>query len=227
MISKASYKNFAECQQHTNDSHWKDIFYSCSLNKFPKGIKYDNVKEVIHVKYESNGKIQANTFPVPQTTEELNKLMMYIFKDLLNIRSENDIKTSRMELEKIRKQNEVDINCEWKKLKPRSVKNHMLMLFSSVEVKKYQLEPKHAGILFKTIQLGFLFKKLTSNDVNYKDGSILSITGLKFNNDTRNFELTNIPGTISRTNSSTPKLHTIEKAIDKWAKDYKSELIIL
>ena len=225
-MSKVIYKIFVECQQYTTDTEWKDILYSCACNKFPKGIKYDNVKNTIYIKYESYNKIQTNTVNVPSNNEELFKLMMHIFKDLLNIRSENDISASRMEMEVLRKKNEVDVNCEWKKLKPRSLKNHMLMLFSSSEVKKYDLEPKQAGILFKTIQLGFLFKKLNSNDVNYENGEISSIDGLKFNNKSNTFELTHQPGSISRSTTTTSKSNNVERAIDKWVKDYKSDILV-
>jgi len=143
---------------------------------------------------------------------------MYVFTNLLGLKSEKDIEKSKKDIETARQQNNVDLNCEWKKLKPRSVKNNILMNFALSQVEDYDLDKKDVSKLYRLIQLGLQFKKLSSDDFEYENGVVLSIKGLEYNEDTNFFVLTNKAGAISHSTSNKPNVNHLEKAVDKWAK---------
>jgi hypothetical protein len=249
MSNKVLYENILKCQNFTEDSHWKEIFYSCACNKFPRGIKYDHQRNLLYVRYNFSGKLQNETISIPShsngtstkksqsdmdednelsTTKETYKILMYIFRELLSLRSEDDIKHSKNVLEDIRKQNEVDLDCTWKKLKPRSVRNHILMNYAITQVELFELEKKQAIVFYRLLQLGFQFKQLSSDDVKYKKGKILDISGVEFDEDLNFFTLMNNFSITSKTdnNMRSNKTGTVEKSIDKWVKLYKQNYIL-
>lgn len=220
------YHNIEKCCEFTEDSYWKDIIHSCACNKFPKGIRYEvklNNSPILHVRYECGRKFQNETFILTDKLNETYDILMFIFKNLLKLRSDTDIDKIKSDLEIIRKTNNIKTNCEWKKLKPRSVKNHILMNYAITRTESLCLEPRLANNLYRLIQLGFQFKNLTSNNINYKQGKIISISGLDFNKQTKSFKLTNNQGSIAKTNTeNNHKINQVKKTINKWVKDYKT-----
>ena len=151
---------------------------------------------------------------------------MYIFKELLGLRSEYDIKMSKQELEEIRRRSEIDLDCEWKKLKPRSMRNQILMNFAVSEARLHGLGPKEAKHLYHTIQLGFQFKKLTSDDVNYEKGNVTSISGLEWDEETQGYILTNPQKSLARTDKPASRSNYLNQAVDRWIRDYKANYIL-
>lgn len=219
------YDNILVCAQFTTDNYWKEIFYSCACNKFPKGMKYDHVKNTLHIsaKLDSSAitRSQNDVFKLPENIQERYDMLMYIFKDILKLKSESDVNESRFKLEEVRKNNEIDLDCTWKKLKPRSLKNHILINFTIEQIKKYDIDMKSAIILYRLIQLGIQFRKISPNDIEYSKGVILSISGLKFNEKTKEFNLTqNKQKYTVYTNNKTNKINRFEKSLNKWVKDY-------
>src|SRR5207253_3397236 len=182
------YPHILACRDLTLDPYWKEIITSCASNKFPKGVKYDNIRGIIHVRYEGSGGKSCGTESIvlPDKTEELYSKLMHSFKNLIGLRSPSDIKLGRDVLEDIRKKNEIDIDCEWKKLKPRFFKNYILMNYAISKIYEHNLPPKKSNTLYKLIQLGFQFKQLSSDDIEYKKGTITNIKGLKYDS-SKNF----------------------------------------
>lgn len=221
------YTRFLECSQYTLDKYWRDIFYSCACNKFPKGSRYDNTKETLHVRYEiGNNKFNNQIFNVPNNllSEELYNILTHAFKNLLNLRSDNDLKLNRLKLEEIRKQCDINLDCDWKKLKPRSLKNNIIMNFVIEKSQEYNLSQSHTLKLYKLILLAFQIKQLSSDDVNYKKGKIIDIKGLTFyeeNNETY-FMIKNNTNSQRAIAKPIAKRSNVEKSLDKWAKDYKN-----
>ncbi len=236
------YYNILHCQKYTSDNYWKEIIHSCACNKFPRGIKYDHAKNTLYVRYEFSGKPQNEIIILPSCStnkenavseivgKKIYKILMHIFKDLLNLRSDNDIKINKNIIEDMRKQNEVDMDCSWKKLKPRSVKNYILMNYAITQVELFNLDPGKAKILYRLIQLGFQFKQLSSDDVNYEKGQIIEIQGIEFDEENNFFVLTGAMQKLtsgSDNNIKSNKVITVEKSIDKWVKNYKQHYNLL
>jgi hypothetical protein len=225
-MNKVLYENIYACREFTEDQYWKDMIWSCSCNKFPKGVSYNNIKNTVYVRPDyPNKRTEMLALPVddPETCFEV---LMHIFKNLLNLRSDEDIKFSRIDIENARKDNEIDLDCEWKKLKPRSVKTQILINFSVEKVKSLNLENINddmnlSNILYRLIQLGIQFKQISGEDIEYNNGVISSIKGINYNSKTQNFELTNKQGYISHT-ANKINHNQLDKSMDKWIKQYRT-----
>lgn len=215
---------FLECQRFAFVPFWKEIIYNCACNRFPKGARYND--GVFFIKYYDHGHLKTETFHIPTDSYDLYKLLMYMFKELLGLRSEYDLKLSKREFEEIRRCCEIDLDCEWKKLK-KSIKTQMLMDFAVSEISSRNLPSKDARRLFNIIQLGFQFKKLTNGDVEYKAGVVKSISGLMFNDETREFTITNAQKNLSQTEKQTVKSNHLFQALNKWIKRYKAQQLQL
>lgn len=227
MSSKAIiYDNFLKCQDFTLDTYWRDIIYNCACNRFPKGVKYDNAKNTIYVRYDISGRPKTESFTVPEDPKECFDMFTKVFRDILGLRSEYDVALSQREMEEFRKQNEIDLDCDWKKLKPRSMRNQILMNFAVSETRSRNMPSTSAKSLYHTILLGFQFKKLSSDDVRYSNGSINSIDGLEYSEKTQTFVLTKQQKNLSRTDKPTAKSNPLQQAIDKWIRGYKTNYIL-
>ena len=223
------YKIFLECQKFAFVPFWEEIIYNCACNHFPKGVRYND--GVFFIKYNNGRQYRSESFQLPYDSFEIYKLMMYIFKELLGLRSEYDLELSKQEFEEIRRCCEIDLDCEWKKLKPKSIKTQMLMDFAVSEISSRKLPPREAKRLFNIIQLGFQFKKITNDDVEYKAGVVKSISGLKFDDEKQDFVITIRSSKRSRNDMdikrSIPQTKNhLYQALDKWIKGYKTHRIL-
>jgi hypothetical protein len=215
-----------ECRTHTLDEFWRNIFYNCAINKFPKGVRYDNTRGNISIKHDKNGKSRVEYFTLQtDNSEELYNQLIHIFKELLEIRSEYDINISKKEFDEIRKLNDIDMDTEWKKLKPKSIKSSILMSFVSREGKNKGLDIKRIKKIYNQIQLGFQFKYINNDDVNYKKGIIYSINGFVYDDETKNYNFTN-KKSIYRVEKQINKTNYFQQCMDRWIKDYKTSCII-
>ena len=221
-----SLEQFLNCQDFAFDTFWKEILYNCACNRFPRGVKYHQFKNTIRVRYEHAGQLKKETFSIPKDSYETYTLLMYIFKELLGLRSQYDIKFSRQELEEIRLKIDIDLNCEWKKLKSRSMRNQLLMTFVVTEVNKRDLDVKYVKYLYNVIQLGFQSKQLTSGDVQYEKGVITSISGLEYDESTQEFIITNPQKPVTRTDKPVSKSNRLYQTINKWVRDYKTNYLL-
>ncbi len=219
-----------KAEQLTTDKDWKDIIHSCACGKFPKGIRFDNTKGTLHVRYKNGSRINTEVINLSTDPQKCRDTLLYVFKDLLALRSSLDVSISKGALETMRVKNSVNLDCEWKKLKPKSVKNYILMNFAINQVKKYNMTgSKDAMKLNRLIQLGFQFKQLTSDDVRYNNGLISSISGVKYEQVRPSlsgskkfpFYLSHTQGPIPKNDKPPCKVNHLEKNIDKWAKDYQ------
>ncbi|MDB4769533.1 hypothetical protein OAG24_01070 [bacterium] len=218
------YPQFNECQNYTFDKYWKELFSNCACNKFPRGIKYDNGKNIMYVKDTS--KLKSNSFALPSSTEELFGLMMMIFKDILSLRSTQDIEKQNEELKKIKREREECLDCEWDKIKPKAVKDQLIMFYVLDLKNRYNLAPKEVKKLLSTIELGFQFKKLENEDVEYSNKKINHIKGLEYDEISRDFTTPrNIKKTIKIDKPAIP--HKFEQALDQFIREQNSLLTAL
>jgi len=220
MSNKTLYEHILEAKKYTEDAHWIDIFDSCARNRFPKNAKYNHNKNILYVRTDVTGKQRTETLTLPTDPKNCYETLMHVFKNLLGLKSDDDIKKSKQQLENARQQNYIELNCEWKKLKPRTVKNHILMNFVLEKIKEYDLDKKNVTKLYKLIQIGIQFKQLSSDDFEYEDGVIYSICGLEYDEKIKFFTLTNKQGTASHPAPNKNFNNNLEKSINKWTKEY-------
>lgn len=210
---------FKECQDYTIDQYWRDIFYTCSCNKFPKGARYDGETRTLYVKSpEKRGKSQA--ISIPDNAEQAYKIIIDNFRERLGMFSAHDIRIKREELEEVKKNIKINLDCEWKKLKPKWVRDHLILKYTIRLESEHNLTPKESKDLHSTVQLGFQLKKLTSDDVNYNNGKITSLNGLIFDEKNRKWKITNKSPTTSSSEKSAAKEKFIQK-MDRFIRTYK------
>lgn len=211
------YPRFNDCQNFTFDEYWKNIFVNCACNKFPRGIRYDHNKNILYVREASNNGV-SSSIKLPNSSEELFRLMMIIFKDNLSLRSSQDIEKQNEELINIERAQKENLDCEWKKIKPRAVKDQLIMNYV-VELKEtFNLTLKETKKLLSLIEVGFQFKQLDSGDVEYSSKKIKNIQGLEYDETTKEFGISRkIKKNIKIDKATMP--HKFDQALDQFAKE--------
>jgi hypothetical protein len=213
---------FQECQNFTLDQFWKDIFLLCACNKFPRGIRYDSSQRTLFVRTAgTGGRTKVEVVSLPENIEDIYLTSINIFKEKLGIFSSLNLQIKRDELKNIQSQRKVDLDCEWKKIKPRALKYQMIINYVSKLKETYNLNIKEAKLLLSRIQLGFHLKKICSDDVCYSNYEIQSINGLEYNNLKKEWLILNNPRIVNKTEKpvATQKFY---QSVDKFAREYKS-----
>ena len=213
---------FQECQHFTLDQFWKDIFLLCSCNKFPRGVRYDSKLKTLFVRTPiAGGRTKVEVISLPDEPEKLYLVLMKIFKEKLTIFSSLDLQFKREELKNVQSQKKIDLDCEWKKLKPRALKDQIIINYVSRLKKEQNLSVKEAKLLLSRIQLGFQLKKLSSDDVCYSDREIQSINGLEYDISKKEWVITNTPHLVSKTDKSVVTQKFFQ-SVDRFMREYKN-----
>jgi hypothetical protein len=213
---------FEECQNFTLDQFWKDIFLLCACNKFPRGIRYDSSQKTLSVRTSAPaGRTKVEIVSLPENPEEIYLSLINIFKEKLGIFSSLNLQIKREELKIIQSQRKIDLDCEWKKIKPRALKNQMIINYVYKLKESFNLNIKESKLLLSRIQLGFHLKKICSDDVCYSNREIQSIKGLEFNNLKKEWIIVNPPRIVNKTEKP-PATQKFYQSVDKFAREYKS-----
>ena len=202
-LSSIIHPIFEECKKYTLDLFWQDIFHKCSCNRFPRGIRYDWKKNIVYVKLPGGGKPKIENFQLPKEPTEVFEMMMTIFHEY-GLRSKRDMDIKKDELLKIRKERSVNLDCSWKDLKPKYLKDRMISNFALELKDKYNLNLKESRDLLITIDLGFQLKKLTPEDVVYDNGKIKEILDLEFDLKNRKFYVNRTIKKCAKTEKPSP-----------------------
>ena len=152
---------------------------------------------------------------------------MQVFREKLGMYSSYDLQIKKGALEEIQNQHRVDLNCDWKKLKPRSIKDFIILKYVSKLRQKYRLTAKETKQLLTTIRLGFQFKKLKSEDIDYNNGSIMNINGLIYDEILRVWTTINPPSYSASTSEKLLVTQKFNQSIDKFLRDHKSRKLVL
>ena len=210
---------FLECKEWTLDPYWQEIFIQCSMGKFPRGLRM--VKDGSLVVF--SGKTRE-IVSLEGETLDIFKTMIKIFKEKLGLVSDRDIQKQKKEVLELKKKLKEGCGGTWKQIKPKQIRNVLLLNFVINCQKKYNLPQKITDQLASYIRLGFIFKTITSDDINYSDGIIHSINGLKFYN--QNFKL-NIFNKSEEKLEKSIESNKINQVFERYIKDYKAQTIKL
>jgi len=180
---------FDECRKYTLDPYWQERFKQCSMNKFPRFMRYDSNRCIISIKRDIPPKIHENYSIDIQNPIKTYEMIMTIFRDILGLHSPRDIQISQEEIEDIKRKRVINLNCEWNKIKPKNIKEQLITNYVVTLQELYQLKPSEIRHLSSIIQIGFQFKNIQSQDIDYVNGVIKNISTLKFDETTRTFEL--------------------------------------
>lgn len=168
------YPIFLECCESIEDTFWKNVFEDLAYGKCPYGTYIS--KDFLCCNYknkEFSYKIEKKDPEVLYTdihTLFVKKLGLLSHKDKIDkkidfVNIENEIKESRKSWSNIRKKNIKDLLIE----------NYVISMKN-----KYVLSLKQARHLISLIFIGMVFKVITVKDIEYEDGEIKNIEGIKF-----------------------------------------------
>lgn len=224
-MSSVIYPIFEECVKFTLDSYWKDIFHKCACNKFPRGATYNDSLSTLYIR-STRGKAKRERINIDKTNPpRVFNTLMTAFKENLNLYSKNDLRIKKTSFAKGECMDKV-LDCEWKKIKPSSLKDHILMKFVLKKKKEHDLSDDEAREFYRKLQRSIKLTKISSKDIEYEKGEILSISGLKYDEKTRTFIVLN---RCSRTHSSKEDSSNSEmcQAIDRFVRAYRAQMISL
>jgi hypothetical protein len=200
-MSSLIFPQFDKCRSFTLDPFWKDILYGCACNRFPDGLTFDSDKNEIEVE-------DGDCYTLPRETKKLFQMMMEIFRGDLGLRSTRDIRFEE-------KPQEHDVS--WKKIKPKQIKNKLLADYITTLKQELDLTKQEIKHLTATINIGFQFKSLSSDDVEF-DGKIIKIDGLNFDKKKRIFTIPKAPRCPQKTEKPT-QVNVFYNLLDKYLKE--------
>ncbi len=183
---------FYNSSKYTLDQNLLKLLEACSMARYPPnfGIKNNNV----YVNGKNRGKI-------PEDEKEAFLFLVKNFKKCGALVLEN--KSISCHIESI-------VDCDWKKITPKTLKTRFIQDYVIMLAEKYNLTPRETRKLAYTIDLGFIFHSITPNDVEYKNGKILKIKRIKFCKKTREFKLQGFKSnTKTEKNATTSKVYSM------------------
>lgn len=177
-------------------------------------MRYDPTHNNIIIKIDG----KTEVIDIPTDPIQVFQTMMRIFRESMGMMSSRDLVVQKDEMESARQQRQVDLDCDWKKIKPKSLKNQLLSDFVWRLRDKYGLTNAEVKKLFSVIHIGFQFHSLTGDGVNYSRGKIRSIEGLTFNPKTRTFSVPEFSVGTSKSDKVVPssRLYTM---VDKYLRE--------
>lgn len=207
---------FLECKNYTLDPYWKEKFDNFSRNKFPPGVRYDSNHQNLILKLDGK-KTEIIALPIEDPAYTF-QIMMKILQQRLNMRSNRDITLQKEEMDEFCTQNACEMDCEWKKIKPKNLKEQLIMDYIAKLKEKYDLNNKEVKHVASVIQLGFYFRSLSQEDVEFSNGVITNIANLKFNKKTRQFSTPEY-GTVTKVMEKTNQVNKFYSGMKKFIRD--------
>lgn len=183
------YPIFLECANNVTDDFWITVFEDMAYGKCPRGLFIKN--NTINSMNKKKEKSFVYNFS-DKTAEEINSELYRLILETTNICSDKDAKKKKKDMLTIKKEiqelKNVDRFSEIRKKKQRE------MYFDLFVIKmkhKHNLTQDQAQSLSVKIKLGFIQKYFASADVDYKDGEIRGIRGLKYDKEKKEFVILN------------------------------------
>lgn len=192
---------FEECKTFTLDSFWRDELGKLACNRFPPGLRYDAAHHNLILKLDGK-KSEVHALSEDSPSDAFQTVMK-ILKTRYDMRSSRDLKVQKKAIAEAMKKRETDLDCEFKNIKPRHLKDQLIMDYLLGLKTQYSLTAPEFKHLVSVVQLGFQFKSLSPNDVVYADGIVSDIQGLDFDEDSRAFITPQTSGPVSKTEKTT------------------------
>lgn len=196
---------FEECCDYTLDPFWKEIFFNCSIGKFPTGMYLIN-----------NGKqIKAGEFiyDVKEDPEEMTTVCMNIFKNVLKIKSSQDKEENVKNFKLVQEDSKYKVEDEWSEVKLKSLKDKKMYDYLLFLQEKYNLNKDEIEELNNVLKINILLKKIQTKDFTFNDGKIQNIEKLVFDEETRTFD---VQGDITYKDKSKVKKNNFGALLTKY-----------
>jgi len=168
------YPIFLECCPHAKNSFWENIFEDLAYGKTPYGtyISKDFLccsyrKKDFSYKIERKKSIQVHNDIYRLLTVKLG-----LFSPQEKIQHKKDFENLESTMRYSRD--------DWSSIRKKNVKELLVELFVARMKNKYSLTLKKSRYLLSVIFMAMVFKVITSDDIDYSEGKINNIEGIKF-----------------------------------------------
>jgi hypothetical protein len=185
-------------------------------------VRYDPTSRTLYVRNTASGKNKSEPIDIPEDPVEMYRVLLRTFREKLGIFSSLDLQVRKEEQILLLSHRRSEVECEWKKLRPRSLKDLMIINYVSKIKEEKNLTEKEARELLFMIQLSFQLKKIGPEDVVYSNRAIHKIQGLEYDSK-RGWYIDRECGSIS---TKTEKSHTSQRfyqSLDTFIRNYKNQ----
>jgi len=166
------YPFFLECCKYTDDSFWECVFEDLACGISPYGT-------YINKGYLCCCKGKNSSYKIERKDAEiLYEEIRTILKDRVGILSKKEKQKKRIAFrdEEIRIKNSRE---KWENIRKKTIRDGLIQNYVIEMRKKHVLSKKQSKYLLTLINIGLLFKNITSDDIEYEDGKIIDIRGIE------------------------------------------------
>jgi len=170
------YPIFIECCPHTSDTFWENVFEDLAYGKTPYGTYIS--KDFLCCSYRKKHfsyKIERKN--PKQVHDEVHGLLV----TKLGLCSPQERVKQKKVFDEYENNMRISRNS-WSSIRKKSVKELLIELFVTRMKTKHSLTLKQSRRLLSVIFMAMVFKVITSDDIEYKEGGIQSIDGISFSN---------------------------------------------
>jgi len=168
------YPIFIQCSQYASDSFWENIFEDLAYGKCPYGTYIS--KDFLCCSYKNKD------FSYKIEKKESQQIYQEVY-NLLNKKLGLLSQKERLKKRKAFKDHEEslkDSRKTWGDIRKKNVKELLIELYVTRMKNEHYLTIKQARYLLSILFIAMVFKVITSNDIEYKDGKIEHIKGIEF-----------------------------------------------
>lgn len=208
---------FSKCSEirNVNPTHLL-LLDDFARGVFPKGVKYNKRSNALAMYAGTDGEV---TVKLPESPNDLYRTIVKLFFDTENVSVDDDDDDEDTE-----KHESANV---WKKVKPKAMKNQILLSFATELVESRGLSDKKVKNVYNLIQLGFQFKNFTSDDVQYENGKIISIRGLEYDMAKKKFVITNKTKHVPKPEKPPKKPNKLKQEVDAYAREHRNHGTII
>ena len=168
------YPFLVECCRYTDDTFWKNIFEELAFGTTPYGTYL--VKDHLTCGYKD----KEFAYKIEKKSPEiLYKEITILLKEKLGLLSREEIIRKKTESKKYEENNE-KLKNDWLSIKRKNIKDLLIERYVIKMKRKHSLTTSQAKYLLSVIFIAFIFKTLTPEDIDYRNGEILNIEGIEF-----------------------------------------------
>jgi len=169
------YPIFLEvCKYADEDIFWKYVFEDLAYGRAPYGTYI--TKNFMCCNYK--GKEFSYKIEITKQPEVLFDEIYNLLHTKFGLLSDKDKIKKRQIFDSVN--DNKDWNNNWNSIKKKNIKNIIIENFIIKQKTKNLLSIKQARKLLSLIIIGIIFKTITSDDIDYENGQINDIDGIKF-----------------------------------------------
>ena len=182
--SEAEFEKFLEYAQMIDDPYWRTLLTQMSNNKFPKGYIF----KTGYLIYKNNTK-KCKKLQIPDNHSEAVSAIIDFFRETGGYRSNRD-QSLTVESNKLHRQSTQTkplAECTWSEITSKNIREMLIEEYIDACCQSMKLNSQQRNQMTTTVNLGFILGHFSVNSVVFEEGSVKSISGLTYSEDTGKF----------------------------------------